>query len=339
MAVDLGEIGAASASISHKAELQPGDQGWFKLNVIESTRLMIAANADIDADNYGMVLYDADMKYMDSVKDMLMADLSPGIYYIRLDMLPHEAMDYTLIVSNIFETEPNDGLLEAFDLGMLSDSVVVGGFIEPVGDIDFFKFEVPEDGSGLLTVSTTDSKDDYSDKPMVVLYNLNESTGLYVPRTTGEKLSSLIQPGLYYVRVQEYGSQDDAFNYTLSLDIEPIVCDVEPNDSFENSSFIGDLNESGKLSASGCIGMGDMDYFSFQVPANMTVGIKTITDGDSSIVLYDSEMEEVDYNDDCEGKMSSCLESELTAGMYYVTVKCYYEEKEMGYELAIEAVE
>lgn len=337
-AVSLGNIGKDKVNLVQNGSLGPGEQKWFKLDVSETAKLFIKVfNTDDLGQSYsyssvefGLVLFDASAKYLASDTRSINMELQPGSYLVRLDARPYEEANYTIIVNNNFETEPNDGMTEANDLGTIADSVILGGSINPNGDADFYKFNLPEGQMGRLAVN--------GDSDLAfALYSFNESRGYYIPSYTDTySLYTFIDPGTFYLRVEGTDSYSEFINYTLNISIESVKCDAEPNNSFKDAKMLGALNESAAMIEDGCIKeYGDEDYFKFSVPENMSVTLKTITKGDTKLTLYGSDEEQVAYNDDYEG-YSSQIEEELKPGDYYAVVGAYGSG--FGYKLSIEAV-
>lgn len=332
-AIDLGNIGKEKLNLVQNGSLNPGELKWFQFKVADSARFFIKISEPDESyyysTDFGLVVYDENMNYVTSDAKMVLLDLTQGSYYVRLDARPFEMVNYTLIANNNFETEPNDGISEANDIGTIAGSQLFGGSIEPAGDADFIKMNVPEGKSGKLSI---DSSDDVA----LVLYAYNESKKYYQPEATDTySLTEFIDPGTYYLRIESTDQYYESYNYTLNISFVSMTCDKEPNDLFAQAIDMGALNESAALTEMGCIKTeDDKDSYKFEVPENMSVTIKTITEGDTRIYLYDSEEEELDYNDDYEGRASQ-IERDLEPGNYYVVVDGFYSG--IAYELSVEA--
>jgi hypothetical protein len=334
-AVDLGDIGKDRVNLVENGSLNPIEMKWFQFNVSEPVRLFIkASNPDenyYSSTDFGLVVYDENTSYVASGEGLLAKDFLPGSYYARLDARPFETANYTLIISNNFETEPNDGMMEANDLGTITKSQFFGGCIDPAGDADFIKFNLADGESGKLTV---DSEDDLS----LVLYSYNESKKYYQPEYTDTySLTAFIDPGIYYLRIEGSDSYQEEYNYTMNISVSSITCDKEPNDSFAQAISLGNLNSSEALTEVGCLQSDDdEDYFKFEVRENMSVTMKTITEGDTRLYLYNSSKDELDHNDDYEGYAGkSQIERDLDAGEYYLMVDGFASGIEYG--ISVEA--
>jgi hypothetical protein len=342
-AVDLGNIEKNGLNIEQNGSLAPGELKWFKLNAAVPTKFFMKAS-ELDGDYYsstdfGLVAYDENMNYVASSSGFLLLDLLAGSYYVRLDARPYEEVNYTLIANNNLETEPNDGMNEANDLGTISGSLISGGSLDPSGDADFFKFDVEAGKSGMLEIEgDTDGYDDLS----MALYSYNESKERYLPEYTGgSSLNAFINAGTYYLRILDKYSA--TYNYSINISVTSMTCDDEPNDSFEEAISLGTLNSTSALIGEGCIQSTlDEDYFKFEIPenmsnaSNMTVTIKTITERDTRLYLYDSNEEELAYNDDYLGAGPSRIIEDLEPGEYYLMVNAYSSSGTAGYKISVE---
>ncbi|MGV8176054.1 MAG: PPC domain-containing protein [Methanothrix sp.] len=339
-AADLGSIKMDGLNIEQSGILAPGELKWFKLTATEPAKLFMKVSEADEEDYYsstdfGLVVFDENMNYVASSSEVLLLDLLTGVYYIRLDARPYEEVNYTLIANNNIETEPNDGMNEANDLGTISGSLVIGGSLEPSADADFFKFDVEAGKSGMLEIDS--DTDGYNDLSMA-LYSFNESKQRYLPEFTGgSSLNAFITSGTFYLRVLDRYS--DTYNYSINITLTSMTCDEEPNDSFEEAISLGTLNSTSALIAEGCIQPSlDEDYYEFEVPNNSdikTVTIKTITKGDTRLYLYDEDEDQITYNDDYKGVGPSRITEDLEPGIYYLMVNAYSSSGIVGYKISV----
>ena len=331
-AMDLGDIREETVNIVREESFNhPGDMDWFKFNVNEPQKIFLAA---AERDTYhGIILYDKNMNYVNSGELMLPVMLQSGTYYGRIEAYPidkydyqalNDTLGYTLLAGNSFEKESNDGIIEANNIGTLEEPIMISGEIDPENDIDFFRFDIPEEQSGRLKISeiTNSLESDYIN---VVLYEYNESDERFVPTTSlGEWNPISAKPGSYIARVEkaEYSDYQD---YILYLNLSKV--NVRP---------LGILNKSVILNESGHISDSDSDFFEFEVSEPMSASIETSgEDGDSEICLYDSEQNEIECNDDYNG-LWSYVESTLQAGKYYIEVGTL--SSELSYNLTVKTI-
>ena len=331
--INMGDIGKEKFDFNEKGNLSPGVANWLSFNVKEPVRFFVMVSEDvIDSYSYadfGMIVYDEKMDIVTITdSDNVLLDLAPGAYYLRLDARPYQVVNYTLIASNNFEVEPNDGISEANDIGNISQPIIFGGSFKPAGDTDFIKITLPEGKGGMLSVKCADVN--------MVLYGYNESLKYFAPQVTGGSyLSAFVDPGTYYVRVD---SSYTTINYTLNISLAEAKCEDEPNDDFAQALDLGTLGSAAALTKDACIKTADdKDYFAFTVPEEMGVTVKTITDGDTVLYLYDADEKELDYNDDYDGRASR-IDKELKAGKYYAMVKAY-SSGGLSYKISINQTE
>ncbi len=349
--IDLGNIGKQEINFTINGTLVPGELDWFEFKVADQAKFFMIIQPPVDgyyyedyddessyyyssaAPTFGLIVYDKDMNYVASSKKIVILNLTPGSYYARLDARPYVKMNYSIMVSNAVEKESNDGLSEANDLGTISRRKYIGGSIDPEGDVDFYKFKLDEGKSGLLIISASE---DTSEDLSLTLYKYNDSERRFVPDGSDyDYLSAFINPGLYYLRAENYGSQSvDYYNYLLNISLSAITCDdKEPNDNFTSAVYMGALNASDKsatLVKTGCISVkNDIDYYNFTVPQNMSVSIDVDSTYSVDTCLYNSKKEEIDCS-------SYGIYEELTPGNYYITAESSYGRRGFSYELSVE---
>jgi hypothetical protein len=317
-ATDLGVIGKEKINHSYDESFKhPGDMNWFKFAVTSPQDVFLAvAEKEI---YHGIIVYDNDMRYVNAGELMLPLRLEPGTYYARIEAYPYKirdyqalnnALNYTLLVGNTFEKESNDGLLEANYLGSPAKPVMIAGKIDPANDLDFFKFDVPDKYIGHLDISiiTTSLLNDYID---TVIYKYNKSEDRYIP---GTESSQILKSGSYFVRLEKPSDVDEYLkDYVLYLNLSQMA-----------TKSLWSLNKSVPLNESGKIIESDVDTYEFDVPESMNVTIETSGEnGDSKICLYDSNLEEVECNDDYMGSLWSRIERNLPQDKYYVEVRSF----------------
>jgi hypothetical protein len=146
-----------------------------------------------------------------------------------------------------------------------------------------------------------------------------------------------LSAGRYALRAQS-GSSDPISAYVITLSLQDLECDDEPNDSPQDALELGVLTGGGELTASGCIIPGDdVDYYLLVVEEAMEVVVETSGDdrGDSYLYLYDDQEEEIDYDDDSGEDSWSRIEEELSAGTYYIKVASFWSGDSFQYTLKV----
>lgn len=340
-AADIGTIGAEGGMISSEASLgYPGEIDWFKFTVeAETADIVVAAGM---MDDLRIVIYDDEMNYITSGDDLLMMAPEAGTYLVRVDSNGLEVGNYSIVLSSLFEAEPNDCATDGNDLGPLAEMTIVGGSIEPMGDIDYFLFEVDPDSEGYAMIEAIiteglasdeedeDSDEDYFDDwetVSLVLYGYDEEEGRYLSIDHGDDgVEAQLAAGKYAVRV-ESGDQEPISGYVLAIGFADYECDDEPNDAPEEALDLGVLTDGVEIANEGCILPGeDVDYYSLVVEEALNVEIEVSgdSDGDSYLYLYDDEMEEISSDDDSGDGAWSKIEEELEPGTYYIKVESFW---------------
>lgn len=348
-ATDLGAIGAGGEAISSRADLAyPGEIDWFKFAVETPTAELVISSDMTKALRF--VLYDESLEYIDHGEDLLRMTAEAGTYLLRVDSILSQTGNYTVSISNVIsEAEPNDCITEGNILGPLANTTILSGSIDPLADTDFFLFEIGPDSEGYLKMTSeayeVDEEDEeeydlwsYSDYLSLVLYGFNESEGRYLPIESGDgEMAADLSAGRYALRAQS-GSSDPISGYVITLSLQDLECDDEPNDSPQDALELGVLTGGGELTASGCIIPGDdVDYYLLVVEEAMEVVVETSGDdrGDSYLYLYDDQEEEIDYDDDSGEDSWSRIEEELSAGTYYIKVASFWSGDSFQYTLKV----
>lgn len=370
-ATDLGTIGAEGGMITSQASFgYPGDIDWFKFTV-EAPTADLVVSSDLTKD-LRLVIYDGNLSYLDSDEGLLMMTAEAGTYLVRVDSVDLEVGNYSIALSSLFESEPNDCITDGDDLGSLAGPTILGGSIDPMADIDFFLFEIAEGSEGYVTISGLASdlyedyeayeeyEDDddyedyedyefifedifedvftYSDTISLVLYGYDETEGRYLPIDYSDyEIEADLTSGSYAVRV-ESESLDPIAGYVLAITFSSFECDAEPNDDPGDAQDLGTLTGGAALTEGGCILPGDdLDYYVFKLNESMDVVLETSgdSDGDSYIYLYDEELEEIDYDDDNGERSWSKIERVMVPGTYYVEIASYLSGETFQYALTV----
>jgi hypothetical protein len=355
---DIGTIGTESGMISSEASLgYPGEIDWFKFAVEAPTAEIVVA-ADM-IDGLRIVIYDEEMNYIASGEDLLMMMAESGNYLVRIDSIYLEEGNYTIALSSLFEAEPNDCISDGNDLGSLADMTIVGGIIEPMGDIDYFLFEVDPELEGYVMIEAITSEgltaydededevdaeedEDYFyffddlETVSLVLYEYDLEVGGYLPIDHGDDgIAAQLAAGRYAVRA-ESESLEPISGYVLAIGFANYECDDEPNDAPEEALDLGVLTLGSELTADGCIlPADDVDYYVLMIEEALTVEIEVSgdSDGDSRLYLYDDVMEEIGFDDDSGEGTWSRIEEELEQGTYYIQVEPYLSGETFQYAL------
>ena len=200
--------------------------------------------------------------------------------------------------------------------------------LAPDFDQDWVKFELSYE-SGVVLETSGEFGDTwmmlYDDGLNLIEYNDDisypENTFSRIQRECG---IDALPPGEYYVQVSTYSGQIPS--YDLSFQIEPCTTpdSYEPDDSTETANSIAD----GVPQTHNIFPADDQDWVSFELTAESAILLQTSGPaGDTRMWLYDSALDEIEYNDDWEGLFShidrECATDPLPAGQYYVMVDEY----------------
>ncbi len=343
-ATDLGTIGAEGGEISYETDLMyPGDIDWFKFTVEAPTADLIISS---DMSSMRLIVFDENMNYIDDDEELLKLTAEAGTYFVRADSISSETDNYTIAIGTVLvESESNDCISNGNDLGILANTTMISGSINPMADTDFFLFEIGPESQGYvsitgetseLEVDEEDQEDEededdwwyYVDSLSLVLYEYNDTEGGYIPiEDSTYEIEADLPAGRYAIRAQsEYAYS--TLSYVLVISFLNLDCDVEPNDDFEDEEVLdlGNLTQGGELTAAGCIlPEGDEDYYRLVVEEDLEVTIETSGDdfADSYLHLYDDEEEMITSDDDDGDGSWSLIEEDLEPGTYYIMVRAF----------------
>lgn len=287
--VHLGSFIEPFTTLFAAGELvDPGELDWyvFEVDADDSTIFILA---DGESDTYGVrvVLFDEQDAYIAAAEGRLLeARLTKGTYRIRIGSVGIEAQNYSLIVFNGVESESNEGLLEANDLGEIGGPAWSVASLLPPGDADFFSFQVPENGlpepnnAFLIETSGRDSGDS-----VTILYQYSDREGRYLPIAfdddsgSGYWSSLLVLPGpgdRYAIRVEEnVYLLSGVDGYALSITPIFLGVDEEPNNISAQAMILDPVSpEAGVWEANGMLDVGDrIDFYKLIIDTTVLVQI------------------------------------------------------------------
>lgn len=332
-AVDLGVLPATTDTLAITDALDyRGDIDWFTFQVEVACPVAISVLMGTEV-GVRFVLFDANLGYLaDGGADTIsILTLDSGSYYLRIDSPNLEVGAYNIAVSNRIESETNDGVGFANPLGtFVGQPLSIYASISPTGDLDCFRFEVPpevcEDGLLQITTSGTGRGDTF-----MVLYRQDEVPDRFLPIASNDDYvdywSGIVlypEPGVYVVRIAEFGENDTIEIYTLTVDcLQPV-------------SF-GSMSGGETLAASGYINPGEKDFFTFELTeeAQVIIEVTGPGEGDSYLSLYDEAGNLIAENDDRPEDLWSRISETLEPGRYIVVVESFWADEEFEYVLDI----
>ncbi|MCX6652065.1 MAG: clostripain-related cysteine peptidase [Methanomassiliicoccales archaeon] len=164
-----------------------------------------------------------------------------------------------------------------------------------------------------------------SDVPTTYIFSDDDGNGRF------SRLDVALAAGTYYLKVTEYGQNDEITSYSLSL-IKPLTGDsYEPDDDSNHASPIA-LGES-QTHSIGNAGA-DVDWVTFTLSQTTNVLIETYGPaGDTRLFLYEDTilgLYELDWDDDSGiGLFSKIVSFDLPAGTYYAAVEEFQNDDEI----------
>jgi len=326
-----------------------GDLDWYAFEVPADARQTVQLATESSV-GWQIILYSDSLKHLASGADSLTQDLAPGVYRVRIQQSDLGQDTYVFLVSNALERESNDGLAEAMPLGSVqTDALTAFASIQPVSDVDFFSFVVPEGfsagtsagGTRMLRIETPCPQGD----TVLILYAHDDALGHPVPVARNDDSGSGSwsrlyltdpRPGTYVLRVHEYA--DNSILSTYRVVVTPMdVANTEPNDSAAQASPLGSLEDGTPLTTTQFAGQGDVDMFSFSLAAPLCVLCETggASNGDTVICLYDERGNEIVCDDDAGDGFWSRILRKLDAGRYVVAVRAADADAEFDYTLTL----
>ena len=214
--------------------------------------------------------------------------------------------------------EPNDDFGEATVLAFDDLSVEVEGTINPAGDQDYYRVDVPQ--SGVLVARITNVPAEMY--PSIVLYNEDQTQMKTVSGSQGVTTSivdRICASGVYYLRVSDRFSGDrgsDAYRLTVTLETTDVY---ECNDDFSTASPL----ELGDTAVATIRDEGDEDYYRIEVPRAGVVVAQVLNvpaEMYPRIVLYNNEQTALKTESGSQGITTNLAERVCSPGTYYLRV-------------------
>lgn len=199
-----------------------GDVDFFSLDVIDWTVLTISTVTNEDTeiallDEFGDVITSNDDYVVGEYWSWIEEEVPPGTYYVAVWEHDDDNViyDYTLVISGttcVSEIEPNDDSILADYLGAVPGQLCATGAIDPIGDLDYYQFDVTV--ATYVTISTATTGD-----TEIALFDefgntLAENDDVAVGDTSSWIGMNLLA-GAYYIGVREFSGSDWVPSYNL----------------------------------------------------------------------------------------------------------------------------
>ena len=252
--------------------------------------------------------------------------MEPGEYYLHLytTFLRDGELHYYDVAEAVgrVKLDDNDRFHYASELG--SDYVGNGG-IDYEGDVDWWKFEIPDGlAHGDIFIETTGATDTYGVRPCTGGKSFSVWVTCDDDDDSGEGLNFRIrhwtQRSIQYVRIS-HSSLTGLGDYTLRVTgLEGTsAADDDHGDSRSDATRVSLPSRT-----TGEIDPGDdEDYFRFEVSRRGEVLARTTGGLDAEGALYDSSGSEIARNSDGGEGDNFRIRRELEAGTYYVRVSSW----------------
>ncbi|MBN1857827.1 PPC domain-containing protein [Candidatus Bipolaricaulota bacterium] len=339
-AMSIGTFGELAATVTVSGAMgYAGDSDWYRFEITASAAELILSTSTEDTSDLQVVLYSADVAPIEASENELQVTLATGSYLLRIASSELRLLSYELVISSALEHEPNDGVCIPNEIGVIGSEIVrMYASIEPVGDADFFAFEVAEGSEGVVQLRT----DGTSGDTLLVLYRFDGELERYVPVARDDDsgahgwsmIFSELDPGKYIARIHDYGDNETIGAYRFSA-VQMVVEECEPNNTAVDACELGSLDLGGLLEADDLLSGGDIDFFEITVNAAGVLIVETSgpVGADSYICLRDASDISLGCDDDGGSGMWSRILKPVDAGRYFVTVEGYGTEDSFRYSL------
>lgn len=309
---------------------------------------------DRDSDVWNFGIYNSSFEYImdrNSNGKKMSATYNPvgfaaGTYYLKISAVRYNWSDisYNFVVHSISSDNWGREKNESFETAnVFGANSVVYGSIRESDDIDFYRFDVAQDGMAYLEFNH-DYVDDNSDFWNIKIYN-QEFEELMSRNSEGKKMEKLygkigIPKGIYYIKVTavRYHWSDVSYNFTFHT-VPSAGWEKEKNESYQtantiatNSVINGSIRESN-----------DQDFYKIDIPyagyVNFDFG-HTYVDSDSefwTISIYNGSYEWI-FSRNSKGKVlnQSYAMVGIPAGIYYVKITAMrYSWSDAAYSIKV----
>ena len=223
------------------------------------------------------------------------------------------------------EIEPNNSFNAANTLTLNALSASIQGTINPAGDVDYYRVEVPRAGVFVADVFNIPSNIDMD----ITLYDTgqNEITSNHAESGMPLNITKLVcDAGIYYFRLRDFDtglgdsnndSSPEPYSFTVTFDISDIY---ECNNQFATATSIQIGTEINATIRSA----DDKDYYKIEIPrAGVIVAdvFNIPSNIDMDIVLYDAGQNEITSNHSEDGMPVNLTKLVCDAGIYYFRLR------------------
>ena len=320
------------------------EEDWYKIVVPENgtVKVTIAAHGELNLSYTTLYVIDANGSDHnrgsvwggndDKAGEFTVPACAPGTYYLRVPRNGGQG-GYTLrydftATSSVYsdDNEPNQTYETAKEIFSGVDVTGHMGYYywDDMDEVDWFKFEVPENGTVKVTITPHDALNlSYTTLYVIDAKGADHNRGSVW--NGGEFTVPACAPGTYYLRVPRNGGQG---GYTLRYDFTATSSvysdDNEPNQTYETAKQIySGVDVTGHMGYYYWDDMDEVDWFKFEVPENGSVKV-TITPHDdlglSYTTLFVIDAKGADHNRGSVWNGGEFTVPACAPGTYYIRV-------------------
>ncbi|MFC2078891.1 hypothetical protein ACFLSZ_02815 [Candidatus Bipolaricaulota bacterium] len=204
-----------------------GDTDFYWLDVLDWTVLTISTVTNEDTeiallDSDGTVLASNDDYAVGEYWSWMEEEVGPGTYYVVVWEHDDDNViyDYSLVVTGtscISEIEPNDESILADNMGVVPGQLCATGSVDPIGDLDYFSFDVAAATYVVIWTETT------GDTEIALFDEFGNQLAVNDDVSVGDTSSWIgmdLGVGSYYVAVREFTGADWIPYYTLHVEAD-----------------------------------------------------------------------------------------------------------------------
>lgn len=338
-------LGQASAGAIDPA----GDTDWFRLNVQQGQRYVIALDA-VGGDGESVLdpmlgLFDSEgnqLAFNDDANGSLNSRLAyvaqaDGVVFIEARAFADAGTGaYTLNVE-ASAIPPDDAGNDAQTTARLADGRPVMGVLEYEGDVDWYRLNVRTGRTYRITLQTVEGREDGLADPLLQVFDAEGNQLAYNDDDDG--LNSALdfiptRSGPVYVVA---GAFSDAYAgvYTLNAVASRLPRDPASADAYTRARIALGQSADGAIDYAG-----DRDWHRIRLTGGETYRFALNSTGDSPLSdpylrLYNARGEEIAADDDGGGELNSLLEITAPAtGTYFVEASGFADYGTGGYTLS-----
>lgn len=232
----------------------------------------------------------------------------------------------------VLDADPNDQISEAINVATVDHSTTWSGSIDPVGDVDMYRFDVDTRREINIDVS-------FPSGGFTAYMRLFNSSGVQqsLNGQSHTSISKTFDPGTYYIGVSDTfntgysstaGNGDSTFGFTGNYQLTFATSSSPPTDDHGNTALTAEPITVPSTTSGNLETRGDVDYFKFTAISGATYHISTSLGSltDSTLALYNANGAKIAQNDDFGGDRASRIDwTAATGGVYYIAVTGFNE--------------